>query len=126
REKLLLDLVDVSGLAQNPVADYKIVTRELEEYSRQVAAKPKIVVATKLDAAPVSLLDEFKEFCEREGLEFHEISAITGQGLKELLRAVERRLDALRQEEREGQEEPKGPKEPKEPKEAKEIDEKAA
>jgi GTPase len=113
RTKLLLHLVDVSGLAQNPVADYKIVTRELEEYSRQVAAKPKIVVATKLDAAHASLLDEFKEFCEREGLEFHAISAVSGQGLKELLRAVKRRLDALREEELE------------EPEEPEEIDEKA-
>jgi len=123
RTKLLLHLVDVSSFAQNPVADYQIVTRELEAYSRQVAAKPKIVVATKLDAAsansqsgarlasslpvssledanrPTCLLEEFKEFCEREGLELHAISAVTGQGLKELLGAVERRLDALRQKE---------------------------
>jgi len=105
RTKLLLHLVDVSGLAQNPAADYQIVARELEAYSRQVAAKPKIVVATKLDAAPVnsledaSRLEEFKGFCEREGLEFHAISAVTNHGLKELLRAVERRLDTLKQEE---------------------------
>lgn len=105
RTKLLLHLVDVSGLAQNPVADYRIVARELEAYSSQVAAKPKIVVATKLDAAPAdsqedaNRLEEIKEFCEREGLEFHAISAVTGQGLKELLRAIERRLDAIRKEE---------------------------
>ncbi|MCG3161637.1 MAG: GTPase Obg [Acidobacteria bacterium] len=105
RTKLLLHLVDVSGLAQDPVADYRTVARELEAYSRQVAAKPKIVVATKLDAAPAGSeedqdrLKEFKAFCEREGLEFRAISAATGRGLKELLRAVERRLDALRKEE---------------------------
>src|SRR4029434_10615620 len=57
RTRLLLHLVDLSSLAQNPVADYKVVTRELEEYSRQVAAKPKIVVATKIDAGTASLLD---------------------------------------------------------------------
>jgi hypothetical protein len=72
------------------------------------------VVATKLDAAhadqgstgfedganrAISLLDEFEEFCERQGLEFHAISAVTGKGLKELLRAVWRRLDELKLEE---------------------------
>lgn len=114
RTKLLLHLVDVSDLAQNPVADYQTVTRELEAHSPLVAAKPKIVVATKLDAAtadrrstgfeeganePSSFLGEFEEFCERQGLEFHAISAVTGQGLKELLRAVWQRLDELKQEE---------------------------
>ncbi|HEU0185968.1 MAG TPA: GTPase Obg, partial [Blastocatellia bacterium] len=126
RTKLLLHLVDVSGLAQDPVADYQTVTRELEAYSPEVAAKPKIVIATKIDAtlagqlltdfeedanhpshngAPhratsrPSLLDEFEEFCERQGLEFHAISAVTGQGLKELLRTVSRRLDELKEEE---------------------------
>jgi GTPase len=123
RTKLLLHLVDVSGLAQDPIADYQTVTRELEAYSLEVVAKPKIVVATKIDATLAgqrsigfeeedanhpyphmatlrsSLLDEFEEFCERQGLEFHAISAVTGQGLKELLRAVSRRLDELKEEE---------------------------
>ena len=98
RTKLLLHLVDVSGLAEDPVADYQTVARELEAYSPQVAAKPKIVVATKLDALDdQDRLDEFKKFCAGEGLEFHAISAAAGQGLKELLRAVERRLDSIKQ-----------------------------
>ncbi|HEX2488029.1 MAG TPA: GTPase, partial [Blastocatellia bacterium] len=114
RTKVLLHLVDVSDLAQNPVADFETVARELEAYSPEVAAKPKIVVATKIDAASAdrrrqdfedganrqtTLVEEFEEFCKRHGLEFHAISAATGQGLKELLRAVWRRLDELKQEE---------------------------
>ena len=114
RTKVLLHLVDVSDLAQNPVADFETVARELEAYSPEVATKPKIVVATKIDAASAdrrrqdfedganrqtTLVEEFEEFCKRHGLEFHAISAATGQGLKELLRAVWRRLDELKQEE---------------------------
>ncbi len=114
RTKLLLHLVDVSDRVQNPVADYETVTREIEAYSPQVAAKPKIVVATKLDAAsadrrrtdfeegatrPSPLLDELEKFCERRGIEVYAISAVTGQGVKELLRAVWRRLDELKREE---------------------------
>jgi GTP-binding protein len=100
RTKLLLHLVDVSGLAQDPIADYQTVARELEAYSPEVAAKPKIAVATKLDALDdPSRLEEFRQFCERESLEFQSISAAAGNGLKELLRAVERKLDGLRREE---------------------------
>jgi GTP-binding protein len=100
RTKLLLHLVDVSGLANDPVADYQTVARELEAYSRQVAIKPKIVVATKLDALDdPERLAAFSRFCEEQGLEFHAISAATGQGLKELLWAVERRLESLKRTE---------------------------
>ena len=100
RTKLLIHLVDVSGLAQDPISDYQTVTRELDAYSREVAAKPKIVVASKLDALDdATRLNEFEEFCQRERLEFYSISAASGKGLKELLRAVEQKLDVLKQEE---------------------------
>jgi GTP-binding protein len=93
RTKMLLQLVDVSGVAKDPIEDYRIITRELSDYSPVVAAKPKIVVATKIDALDdVKRLGDFRRFCESEGLEFHAISAAAGTGLAELLHAVEQRL----------------------------------
>ena len=89
--------VDVSDFAQNPVADYQIVARELEAYSQEVAAKPKIVVATKIDAASAdqrrqdfeeganrltSSVEEFEEFLRAPWIEFHAISAATGRRLE--------------------------------------------
>ncbi len=98
RTKLLLHLVDVSGAARNPVADYEMVTRELEAYSAAVVSKPKIVVGTKIDALDdAERLKEFQSFCESQGLEFYAISAVSGAGLQPLLRAVERRLDEMKQ-----------------------------
>ena len=104
RTKLLLHLVDVSGLAQDPVADYQTITRELAAYSAEVAAKPKLVVATKMDALddPAGLT-ALEEFCQHEGLEFHTLSAASGKGLPELLRTVERRLDQLKAAEKEAE-----------------------
>ncbi|MFN0112743.1 MAG: GTPase ObgE [Blastocatellia bacterium] len=100
RTKLLVHLIDVSGLAEDPIKDYQIVTHELEAYSREVASKPKIVVATKLDALDdEGRLSEFEQSCLIQGLEFHAISAASGKGLKELLRAIERRLDDFNREE---------------------------
>ena len=100
RTKLLVHLVDVSGMANNPCQDYQTVATELEAYSRDVATKPKIVVATKLDALDdEDRLKEFEQFCKQQGLEFLAISAASGKGLKELLRAIERRLDEFNKEE---------------------------
>lgn len=100
RTKLLLHLVDVSGLASDSIKDYQTVTHELEAYSPEVAAKPKIVVATKLDALDgTEQLEAFKAYCQQAGLEFYQISAASGLGIKELLYAVERKLQGLKQAE---------------------------
>ena len=98
RTRLLLHLVDVSGAAKDSIEDYRTVTRELEAYSAAVAAKPKMTVTTKIDALDdPERLKSFKAFCEDQGLEFHAISAATGEGVQTLLRAIERRLDQIEQ-----------------------------
>ena len=52
RTRLLAHLVDVSeGSGRDPVEDFETVMRELASFSDDLAAKPMIVVATKMDAA---------------------------------------------------------------------------
>jgi GTP-binding protein len=100
RTRLLLHLVDMSGAAHDPIADYKAVANELANYSTQVAAKPKVIVATKIDAIDdQTRLEEFRRFCSREGLELCAISAATGDGIAELLRTVVRNLGEVREAE---------------------------
>jgi len=61
--------------------------------------KPMIVVATKLDATTdMTRLHELKKFCAEKGLEFHAISAPTGEGVKELVRAMADALDKIPKE----------------------------
>ncbi|MER3426637.1 MAG: GTPase ObgE [Pyrinomonas sp.] len=100
RTRLLLHLVDVSSFSgRDPVGDYEVINRELAEYDRGLAERPQIVVATKIDA-----LDERARFerlrarVQMDGREFHAISAVTKQGVDELLRAVARKLDELQTE----------------------------
>jgi GTP-binding protein len=57
-------------------------------------------VATKLDATPdPAKLQELKEFCGKKGLEFHAISAATGEGVKELVRGMADALQRIPKEE---------------------------
>jgi hypothetical protein len=53
-------------------------------------------VATKLDATTDRThLEELREFCGEHNLEFHAISAATGDGVKELVRAIADALDKI-------------------------------
>jgi GTP-binding protein len=59
-----------------------------------------IVVASKLDATTDrTRLEELQKFCKKKGLEFHAISAATGEGVKELMKAMADALDKIPREE---------------------------
>jgi GTP-binding protein len=97
RTKLLLHLVDVSSASgRDAVTDYLTVNHELREYNPELAKRPQIVVATKLDALDEpERLEALRKQVQAEGLEFHEISSATNKGTKELVAAISVRLDEL-------------------------------
>ena len=75
-----------------------VVDGELVAYSEEIAIKQKIVVATKLDAMDEpDQLEALSKFCADRGIEFYSISAATGQGIPELLFAVKRHLDQIKE-----------------------------
>ncbi|HSS19965.1 MAG TPA: GTPase ObgE [Pyrinomonadaceae bacterium] len=99
RTKLLLHLVDVSSVSgRDVVEDYLTVNHELRAYKPELADRPQIVVATKIDA-----LDEPERVAAlrakaiADGRTFFEISSATNKGTKELVAAVAARLDELSQ-----------------------------
>jgi GTP-binding protein len=97
RTKLLLHLVDVSSLAgRDPVRDYETVNRELAAYNPDLASRPQIVVATKIDALDDhARLEALKGRAVADDRVFFAISSVTNQGLKELVSAVALKLDEL-------------------------------
>jgi GTP-binding protein len=101
RTKLMLHLVDVSSISgRNPVEDYEIINRELANYNQDLAERPQIVVATKLDALDEpERLEMLRERAEKDGKEFLEISAVTNLGTKELVSAVAKRLAEIKETE---------------------------
>ena len=91
--------MDVSGIeGRDALADYDALRRELALADPELAAKPELVVASKVDLAETRALLEAarRRFAER-GLALHAVSGATGAGTRELMRDVARLL-ASRQE----------------------------
>jgi GTPase len=99
RTKLLLHLVDVSSLSGGePEEQYKVIERELAAYDPELATRPRIVVATKVDALDEpERLTRLQRRAETEGRQFFAISSVTGKGVSELLAAISRQLDEAKQ-----------------------------
>ncbi len=97
RTKLMLHLVDVSSLSgRDPVSDYEIINRELANYDADLAQRPQIVVATKVDAMDEpERLEALKKRAKKDKKRFFEISSVTNKGLKDLVNAVSAELDML-------------------------------
>ena len=90
RTRLLLHLIDVAEESgRDPRQDYGVIMNELESFNPVVAAKPMLLVASRIDAAGEGdRLIHLREFCAERGLRLHEISSVTHQGLDELKEAV--------------------------------------
>ena len=94
RTRLLVHLIDVSGQSgRDPVQDFKTIRRELELYRPELADKPAIAAANKMDAvadrAPITRL---AAHLRRRGIPLHRISAVTGDGVTALVEDMWRHL----------------------------------
>lgn len=97
RTKLILHLVDVSSLSgRDPVDDYHVINRELANYSSDLAERPQIVVATKIDALDdPDRIERLKEAAKADSREFLQISSVANTGVKELIRVVANTLASI-------------------------------
>lgn len=99
RTKVIIHIVDAASTeGRDPIADIKAINAELEAYNPDLLKRPQVIAANKIDAIyddgsgtnPVELI---KTAFEPEGIKVYPISAVTGQGVKELLYAVREFLD---------------------------------
>ncbi len=97
RTRLLVHLIDTSDASDaDPIHSYEVISGELRAFSESLAEKPMIVVATKLDATTNrTRLEALRAFCSEQALEFHAISAATGEGVRELVRSIADALDKI-------------------------------
>lgn len=89
RTRVLVHLVDAAGAdGRDPVADVRALEKELKEYSPELAAKEKIMIANKMDVPEAKKnLTKLKRAFRRE---WFPISAATGEGIDDLLNRLRR------------------------------------
>lgn len=93
RTRVLLHLVDVSqGAEHDPVDGFYAIEAELAEHNPQLPDKPKIIVATKMDAADPARVRKLQQWCTKNKLEMVQVSSVTGEGLDDLKQAIFRIL----------------------------------
>ena len=97
RCRLLVHVVDVSGSeGRDPVADFDAINAELKQYSPELAQRPQIVAANKVDImTDNSFLEALRSHVEALGYPLLTISAAAHQGTRELVFAIANRLREL-------------------------------
>jgi GTP-binding protein len=91
RTKALVHIVDVSPYSgRDPVKDFRVVLRELASYSPELAKRPQILVANKIDllTADKKRLIALRRLASRRKLPFFAVSALKQAGLNELVGAM--------------------------------------
>jgi GTP-binding protein len=93
RTRILIHLLD--GAASDPLNDWAMINQELALYEAQLDSKPQLVVLNKIDLPETN---DWKPLIEERvtaaGYEFCAISAVTGQGVRDMLYRLKRSLDA--------------------------------
>ena len=109
RTRLLLHVIDASGSeGRNPVEDFKTINSELKKYSEKLSERKQIIVTNKADVIQdEELYKELENLAKQNNIEIFKISAVTGEGLKELFAYVSKFLKILPKEELEEAEEKK-------------------
>ncbi|MDD5566100.1 MAG: Obg family GTPase CgtA [Candidatus Omnitrophica bacterium] len=91
RTRLLVHLIDISGSeGRNPLDDYRIIQEELRGYSPQLAKKPQILAANKMDLGQAA--ENLKVFRSKIRKVIYPISALHREGLNELINAIRKKL----------------------------------
>ena len=98
RCRLLVHLVDVSGSeGRDPVEDFDTINAELREYSPELALRPQIVAANKCDLIEEGSdnIERLRAHVEELGYEFFQMSAVTHEGTRELVKECAHKLASL-------------------------------
>ena len=98
RTKMLVHLVDVSPYTgRDPVEDYHVIMKELRAFNPEVAARPQVLAANKVDllGKDKSRLTPIKKLAAGKKIPFFAISAIKEEGLRPLIEALARGLARL-------------------------------
>jgi GTPase len=89
RCSVLVHLVDLS-VNEHPDDDAEVIARELAAYSATLSQKPRIVCGSKLDSAIEGNSEKLRAYATKQGYDYYEISAVVGDGVRDLVRVLAR------------------------------------
>ncbi|MEE9226919.1 MAG: GTPase ObgE [Acidobacteriota bacterium] len=97
RSRLLVFLLDISEEAQrDPVQDLEVLQQEMLAFHPDLMKKPRILAATKIDAAgDGAALERIEAYCRERREKLWKISALRKEGLEGLLGAIQETLEKL-------------------------------
>ena len=104
RTRVLVHIVDAAGVeGRDPVDDIEKINAELRAYNPEIANRPQVIAANKIDAIYVedgaeNPVDRLKRVFEPQGIEVFAISAVTGEGVKQLLYKIRELLNSCPKE----------------------------
>ena len=99
----MIHIVDAASTeGRDPIEDIYKINKELEAYNPEIASRPQVIAANKIDCifddGEESPVDKLKAEFEPKGISVYPISAVTGQGVRELLFHVKELLDSCERE----------------------------
>ena len=107
RTKVLVHIVDISGIeGRDPIDDFEKINEELRLYNEKLASRPQIVVANKSDLLfDETIYENFKKTMEEKGYEVFKMSAVTRDGVDQVIDRVSQLLNEVEDVELVSQEE---------------------
>ena len=94
RTRVIAHIIDMSSFeGRNPIDDFNIINKELENFNKKIMDKPQIVIANKMDME--LSLENLEKFKKEVKCEVYPISAITGEGIDKVLIKLADMLDSI-------------------------------
>ncbi|HHY41859.1 MAG TPA: GTPase ObgE [Thermoanaerobacterales bacterium] len=96
RTRLLVHVLDLSGMERDPVEAFYAINQELEQYSEKLLEKPQIIAANKIDLPEArENLDKVRGMLEKEGYDIIPVSGATGERIKQLIKLISEKLSKI-------------------------------
>ena len=103
RTRVLIHMVDAASTeGRDPIEDIHAINEELKAYNPEIAKRPQVIAANKIDCFygedREKVLQAIKDEFEPDGISVYPISAVSGEGVQELLYHVKDMLDHVKEE----------------------------
>lgn len=100
RTRVIIHIVDAASTeGRDPIEDIYAINKELEAYNPEIARRPQVIAANKTDMIfdndEENPVQKIKDEFEPKGIPVYPISAISGQGIRQLLYHIREMLDKL-------------------------------